>query len=140
PIHGITHESIVREIEKSKTPIQYIERVKLASALAEFLRPHDVCITLGAGDIAKVSAEVLAQFQVKPPKRLKVGVVMGGRSVEHEVSLMSSEHVLNSLHPHLYDVEQFGITRQGTWITGPDTRSQLLNGTVSVASTISPEV
>ncbi len=53
-------------------------------------------------------------------QRLRVGVIFGGRSGEHEVSLMSSRSVLNVLDPQKYDVYQIGITHDGAWVTGPD--------------------
>lgn len=126
PIPGLSHESIIQEIRSnSEISCQHVERLHVATSLASFLRPHDVCVTLGAGDITKAAGEILAQFKLKAPHKLKVGVIMGGRSVEHEISLLSSEHILNSLNPDLYEVTQFGITRQGDWISGPETRSEL---------------
>ncbi|MBA3815100.1 MAG: UDP-N-acetylmuramate--L-alanine ligase [Parachlamydiaceae bacterium] len=129
PIPGVSHDAIMQEINNdSNLNCQHVARSHLASSLAAFLRPHDVCVSLGAGDITKLAGEVLAQYKLKAPQKLKVGVIMGGRSVEHEVSLMSSEHILNSLEPDLYEIEQFGITRRGIWMTGPQTRAELLNG------------
>ncbi len=52
------------------------------------------------------------------PKRT-VAVLFGGRSGEHEVSLMSARSVLSVLDPVKYDVVQVGITHQGNWLTGP---------------------
>jgi UDP-N-acetylmuramate--alanine ligase len=142
PLPGVTHEPIVQEIKaNSKVPCHHVKRSDIAVSLAEFLRPHDVCITLGAGDITKAAGEVQALFKLKAPQKLKVGVIMGGRSVEHEISLMSSEHILNSLNSNLYEIEQFGINRQGDWYVGPQIRSKLLNGsTLHSSSKISPEV
>jgi D-alanine-D-alanine ligase len=51
-------------------------------------------------------------------KKLQVGVIFGGRSGEHEVSLMSARSVLSVLDPQRYDVIQIGITRDGAWLTG----------------------
>jgi D-alanine-D-alanine ligase len=51
-------------------------------------------------------------------RKLRVGVIFGGRSGEHEVSLMSARSVLSVLDPHRYIVTQVGITREGTWLTG----------------------
>lgn len=51
-------------------------------------------------------------------RRLKVGVIFGGRSGEHDVSLMSAQSVMRALDPARYDVTPIGITRQGEWITG----------------------
>lgn len=52
--------------------------------------------------------------------RLRVGVIFGGRSGEHEVSLVSAGAVLQALDPAKYDVVPIGITREGRWISSPD--------------------
>lgn len=51
-------------------------------------------------------------------KKLRVGVIFGGRSGEHAVSLMSARFVLNSLDPKKYKVTQIGITQDGRWLAG----------------------
>jgi D-alanine-D-alanine ligase len=51
-------------------------------------------------------------------RKVRVGVVFGGRSGEHEVSLRSAESVLAALDPAKYEVVPIGITRSGRWITG----------------------
>ena len=51
-------------------------------------------------------------------KKLMVGVIFGGRSGEHEVSLMSARSVLGALDPARYDITQIGITHEGAWLTG----------------------
>src|SRR5690349_16713478 len=53
-------------------------------------------------------------------KKLHVAVLFGGRSGEHEVSLMSAHSVLSVLDPARYEVTQVGITHEGTWLTGTD--------------------
>ena len=53
-------------------------------------------------------------------KKLHVAVIFGGRSGEHEVSLMSARSVLSVLDPARYEVTQVGITHEGTWLTGMD--------------------
>lgn len=50
--------------------------------------------------------------------RLKVGLIFGGRSGEHEVSLMSARSVMKALSPQKYEVIQIGITRTGKWLVG----------------------
>ena len=62
------------------------------------------------------------------PKKLRVGVIFGGRSGEHDVSLMSSRSVLGVLDPEKYEVFQVGITRHGAWVTGEDVWSALKSG------------
>ncbi|MBN2256510.1 MAG: D-alanine--D-alanine ligase [Anaerolineaceae bacterium] len=51
-------------------------------------------------------------------KKLRLGVIFGGRSGEHEVSLMSARSVLSVLDPAKYEVSQIGITHEGAWFTG----------------------
>ena len=53
-------------------------------------------------------------------KKLRVAVLFGGRSGEHEVSLMSARSVLSVLDPKKYEVTQVGITHEGKWLTGED--------------------
>ncbi|MBN1453724.1 MAG: D-alanine--D-alanine ligase [Anaerolineales bacterium] len=61
-------------------------------------------------------------------RKLKIAVLFGGRSGEHEVSLMSARSVLSVLDPARYEVTQVGITRDGRWYTGPDAIDKLENG------------
>jgi len=53
-------------------------------------------------------------------KKLHVAVIFGGRSGEHEVSLMSARSVMSVLDPARYKVTQIGITHEGKWLTGDD--------------------
>jgi D-alanine-D-alanine ligase len=50
-------------------------------------------------------------------KKLRVGVLFGGRSGEHEVSLLSAASVLNAIDKSKYEVIPIGITKQGRWVT-----------------------
>ncbi len=50
--------------------------------------------------------------------RLRVGLIFGGRSGEHEISLRSARSVLSVLDPVRYEVTQIGITHEGAWLTG----------------------
>jgi D-alanine-D-alanine ligase len=56
---------------------------------------------------------------------LRVGVIYGGRSGEHEVSLMSARSVLNALKGARYDVVEIGITLEGKWLVGDDVMTAL---------------
>ena len=60
--------------------------------------------------------------------KLKVAVLFGGRSGEHEVSLMSARSVLSVLNPERYEVTQVGITKDGRWFTGPNAIGALERG------------
>src|SRR5437016_13600356 len=49
-------------------------------------------------------------------KKIRVGVIFGGRSGEHEVSLRSAESILKALDRNKYDVVPIGITHEGRWM------------------------
>lgn len=51
---------------------------------------------------------------------IRVGVLFGGQSGEHEVSLVSARAVMAGLDRTKYDVVPIGITKQGRWIAGGD--------------------
>ncbi len=53
-------------------------------------------------------------------KKLRVGILFGGRSGEHEVSLLSAASVLNAIDKTKYDVVPIGITKDGHWLTAGD--------------------
>jgi D-alanine-D-alanine ligase len=51
-------------------------------------------------------------------KKLRVGVLFGGRSGEHEVSLISAASVIGALDPAKYEAVPIGITKDGRWLAG----------------------
>ena len=61
-------------------------------------------------------------------KKLRVGVLFGGRSGEHEISLLSAASILQALDPEKYDIVPIGITKAGRWLTA-DNAHALLAGT-----------
>ncbi len=52
--------------------------------------------------------------------KLRIGIVFGGRSGEHEVSLKSAQSVIGTLDPDHHELVFAGITKSGRWIIGPD--------------------
>jgi len=58
-------------------------------------------------------------------RKIRVGVVFGGRSGEHEVSLRSSRSVMDAIPRDRYEVVPIGITRDGQWIAGPTAHAEL---------------
>jgi D-alanine-D-alanine ligase len=60
-------------------------------------------------------------------KKLRVGVLFGGRSGEHEVSLLSAASVLKAIDRSRYEVVPIGITKQGRWVFSGDAE-RLLSG------------
>ena len=62
--------------------------------------------------------------------KLRVGILFGGRSGEHEVSLLSAASVLNAIDKTKYDVVPIGITKDGHWLTAEDAQRLLQGKTV----------
>ena len=58
-------------------------------------------------------------------KKLRVGILFGGRSGEHEVSLLSAASVHNSIDKNKYEVVPIGITKEGRWVTASDAENLL---------------
>jgi D-alanine-D-alanine ligase len=63
-------------------------------------------------------------------KKLRVGILFGGRSGEHEVSLLSAASILKSIDREKFDVIPIGITKEGRWLAAGDARG-LLEGNES---------
>lgn len=58
-------------------------------------------------------------------KRIKVGVIFGGRSGEHEVSLASAASVIRALDPGKYEALPIGIGKDGRWFVGTPAQKML---------------
>lgn len=52
-------------------------------------------------------------------RRLRVGIIFGGRSGEHEVSLLSAASVIRALDPARFEAVPIGISKDGRWLAGP---------------------
>ncbi len=64
-------------------------------------------------------------------KKIRIGVIFGGRSGEHAVSLMSARSVLSVMNPEKYVITQIGISKTGEWFTGEDVLTALEKENVS---------
>ncbi len=74
-------------------------------------------------------------------KKIKIGVIFGGRSGEHEVSLVSAESVMKSLDRKKYDIIPIGITKRGEWATGKSKLLELFKqGKIKKGSRLPPDV
>ena len=69
-------------------------------------------------------------------KKLRVGVLFGGRSGEHEVSLLSAASVLKAIDPKKYDITPIGITKEGRWVTSTDAARLLTGESASAPRTL----
>lgn len=58
------------------------------------------------------------------PKQ-RLGLIFGGRSIEHEVSVVSAEHVIADANSDRFEVIPIGVTRTGAWLSVEETRREL---------------
>jgi D-alanine-D-alanine ligase len=69
------------------------------------------------------------QPQEQPqPRKIRVGVLFGGQSAEHAVSLASAASIMRALDPARYEVLPIGIARAGGWLVGGDPMKALRSG------------
>ncbi|HEY4691494.1 MAG TPA: D-alanine--D-alanine ligase family protein [Anaerolineae bacterium] len=61
-------------------------------------------------------------------RKIRVGVIFGGKSGEHEVSLMSAKSIMRAIDKTKYDVVPIGITHEGRWLTSGDPLKALTGG------------
>ncbi|MBI2865047.1 MAG: D-alanine--D-alanine ligase [Chloroflexi bacterium] len=61
--------------------------------------------------------------------KIRIGVVFGGRSGEHEISLQSATSIMNAIDKNKFDVVPIGITKEGKWLLAGDPLKQLLGST-----------
>ena len=76
--------------------------------------------------------------QESQPRKLKVGVIFGGRSGEHEVSLNSAQSVMAALDRTKYDIVPIGISKNGRWLTG-DVVAALTEGKTASHAALLPD-
>lgn len=73
--------------------------------------------------------------------KLRVGILFGGRSGEHEVSLQSAASVIRALDPTKYEIVPIAITREGHWRMGPgatEALPQVMASGVPVIPSVDP--
>lgn len=71
-------------------------------------------------------------------RKIRIGVIFGGRSGEHEVSLKSAQSVMAALDKEKYDVVPIGIAKNGRWVTG-DVVGALTSGSPAQLATLLPD-
>lgn len=64
-------------------------------------------------------------------KKIRVAILFGGQSAEHEVSLLSARNVLRSLNRRKYDPVLIGITKAGRWTVSPKLTEFLLSASAT---------
>src|ERR1700761_8888944 len=90
--------------------------LKLTAITAQKRRPHKGA-RLGSGlSAARMHRAICFKLESMARKKLRVGVLFGGRSGEHEVSLRSARSILQAIDRKKYDVVELGITKEGRWL------------------------
>ncbi len=69
----------------------------------------------------------MAAEDLDPPK-IRLVVLFGGQSAEHEVSRISARHVLAAADPDRYDIQPVGITTSGQWVLAEEAALALAKG------------
>ncbi len=64
--------------------------------------------------------------------KVRVGVLFGGQSGEHEISLLSAQSVMRAMDQDKYDIVPIGITSEGRWLTGGDPLKALTGGQMTM--------
>src|SRR5664279_4345597 len=66
--------------------------------------------------------------------KIRLGLIFGGRSAEHEVSLRSARSVLQAINRDMYELTMIGISKQGRWLAGADPLAALAAGSGEAAA------
>jgi D-alanine-D-alanine ligase len=69
-------------------------------------------------------------------KKIRVGLIFGGRSGEHEVSFCSASSIIKAIDKSKYTVVPIGITKEGRWISPQDSELALQSGKIEGKSTV----
>jgi len=69
-------------------------------------------------------------------KKIRVGLIFGGRSGEHEISFLSASSIIKAINKDKYTVVPIGITKEGRWISPLDSELALQSGKIEGKSTV----
>jgi UDP-N-acetylmuramate--alanine ligase len=128
PLPNVHARDVVAAIQKhSSVPVKYVAKEGLLDTLHQAIKPFDVLLTMGAGDVTKVGPQFLEDLEKRAINRLKVGLIFGGKSVEHDISLRSAKNVAAGFTPDLFDVHAYYIGKDGRWSL-PEQAFDALNG------------
>jgi D-alanine-D-alanine ligase len=79
--------------------------------------------------MTKQTKKAKKQTKKSSPSKLRIGILFGGRSGEHEVSLLSAASILKAIDQTKYEVIPIGITKQGQWLTSSSAQHLLTGDT-----------
>jgi UDP-N-acetylmuramate--alanine ligase len=118
PIEGITTAALYSRMKEALgSKLHFLPRQHLEAGVVELLKPLDVALTIGAGDVTLSGPPILKMWAELAPK-IRVALICGGPSAEHEVSILSANTIFKGLDPAVYNVLCFKVTKQGHWTMG----------------------
>ncbi len=115
PIKNINEQLLVDFIKKRDIDVKHIPDDFLKQYLLKNVKPFDVVIALGAGDISSKIGKIAYSYSEKP-KKIAVGILFGGKSNEHDISVRSTKNFDLAFDRSLYDLKYFKITKEGNWL------------------------
>jgi D-alanine-D-alanine ligase len=95
-------------------------------------------LNFGLALVFNLQSLIIDYLKIMGKRKVRVGVIFGGRSGEHEVSLMSAQSVMDALDREKYEVIPIGIDKDGRWLSG-DPMAALTEGYQGQAATLLPD-
>jgi UDP-N-acetylmuramate--alanine ligase len=112
-IEGISTKILIDEIKK-KRDVKYVPRDEIESYLLQEIKPFDVAVSVGAGDITNLFKLMIPNFSTRK-KKLSIALIFGGKSLERDISIRSAKNVYNCLDRDIFDTKLFHINKNGHW-------------------------
>jgi len=119
PIENINEKLLVNLLKEKNIDVKHIPDENLQDYILKNVNPLDVVIALGAGDISLKIRKIFKEFK-KIKKKIRMGIIYGGKSTEHEISIKSFENYVLGFDKTLYDLKYFKITKEGKWLLQKD--------------------
>ncbi|KAF3361488.1 Bifunctional enzyme MurC/Ddl [Chlamydiales bacterium STE3] len=133
PIPGLSALTVIEEIRAvGNVPCRYIQKEQIVPDIVKELQPLDIVVLLGAGDITYFSQSILESIEKYLPK-LKLGIIFGGRSSEHEISVLSAKNVHLGIDPSFFAARYFAIDKEGHWLNSEQSFKALQEGKIEDA-------
>lgn len=112
PIENISSENLSKSIKDTGLDCSFVKKEDAVFAIRNYLRPHDIFVTVGAGDITYIGDNIFDEYS-KNSNKLKASVLFGGISSEHDISILSASYIEKCLNRKLYDVNLFYVSNEG---------------------------
>lgn len=134
-IPGIHAGLILDEVKKNSTiKAEYVSKDKLLEDAEKRIQRFTIVVTQGAGDITQLGPKI----SLKNVKKLKLGLIFGGKSAEHEISLRSAKNVYEGIDRSHFDVTPFFISKNGGWVSKDAALDCLKGGNSEIKESFNP--